>query len=229
MMFELTVPALTWETLNVALLIFMLRIVDVSLGTLRMIMITRGKRLLATLLGFVEVTIWVVAVSQVITNLDNIWYVLGYSGGFATGTLLGMWLEEKIALGIVELGVISSEKGTEIVQGIRNAGYGATQLQAQGQSGPVSLTGVVLERKHLEEVISLVSAIDPICLITVNDERRVIRGTLAPGNKTKLWPLQKSVAWTFASDELRVLQRVPVALIDELHGAFQQIRNPGKN
>lgn len=229
MMFDLTVPALTWEMLSMALLIFMLRIIDVSLGTLRMIMITRGKRLWATLLGFVEVTIWVVAVSQVLTNLDNIWYVLGYSSGFAAGTLLGMWLEDKLAIGIVELSVISTERGAEIVRGIRSAGYGATQLQAQGLSGSVSRTDVVVERKHLEEVISLVNAIDPVCLLSVRDERRVIRGTLDPGNRAKLRLLQKPVTWTFASDELRFLQRVPVALIDKVHGTFQQIRNPGKN
>jgi len=193
-MFDLAIPVLNWQTVNVALLIVMLRSIDVSLGTLRMIMITRGKRLLATLLGFVEATIWVVAVSQVLTNLDNIWNVLGYSSGYAVGTLLGMWLEDKLALGIVEVGVVSSEKGPEIVQGIRDAGYGATKLQAKGRSGPVSLIVVVVARKHLEKVIGLASAIDPVCLIAVEDQRRVIRGTSVLDSKAKSRLLRKSAA-----------------------------------
>ncbi len=86
-----------WVMIGNALLIFYLRLVDVSLGTVRLIMIGRGRRKIAPLLGFVEVTIWVVAISQVITNLDNIFNILGYSGGFAAGTLVGMWIEDKLA------------------------------------------------------------------------------------------------------------------------------------
>jgi len=211
-MFDLAIPTLSWETINAALFIFMLRITDVSLGTLRMIMITRGKRLLATTLGFVEATIWVVAVSQVLTNLDTLWNVVSYSSGYAAGTLLGMWLEEKLALGVVEVGVVSIEKGPEIVQKIRDAGYGATKLQAKGRSGPVTLIVVVVERKHLAKIIGLVSAIDPLCSITVDDQRHVIRGTLGPDNKAELRLLRRPAARAATSDKFRFLRRLSVAL-----------------
>lgn len=165
-----------WTTLGNALFIFVLRLADVSMGTMRMIMITRGMRKWAALLGFVEVTIWVVAISQVIGHLDNVWSVVGYSGGFATGTLLGMWIEGKLALGYLDLHIVSMTKGQELVQKIRQAGYGATQVRAEGQSGPVYLINVVVPRKQVAEVLNLVNKIDAGSFVTVDEARQVVRG-----------------------------------------------------
>ena len=92
-MFEIT--PVDPQLLAGMLLIFCLRIVDVSLGTVRLIMVTRGIRKWAVLIGFFEVTIWVVAISQVMSNLNNVWNVLAYSGGFASGTFVGMYLESR--------------------------------------------------------------------------------------------------------------------------------------
>mgnify|MGYP006971729778 CR=1 FL=1 len=108
-MIEMT--SLDLQVLGTMLLIVCLRIADVSMGTVRTIMIMRDRHKWATLIGFVEVTIWVVAISQVFTNLNNVWHVLGCSGGFAIGTLVGMWLEDKLALGNVDIHVVSMEKG----------------------------------------------------------------------------------------------------------------------
>jgi uncharacterized protein YebE (UPF0316 family) len=105
-----------------ALLIFLLRIIDVSLGTIRTIIVVRAKRSLAPLIGFVVVTIGVVAVSQVITSIDNIWKVLAYGGGFSAGTVAGMWLEERLALGDVAVYVVSRDAGEEIAQDVREYG-----------------------------------------------------------------------------------------------------------
>jgi len=159
-----------------ALLIFVLRLTDVSMGTVRTIMILRGMRKWATLIGFVEVTIWVVAISQVFANLDSVWNVIGYSGGFAAGTLLGMWIEDKLALGHVDIRIISITKGLEIVQKIRQGGYGATQLQAEGQSGPVYFIDVVAPRKKISEILRLVNEIDATSFVTVQEARQVVRG-----------------------------------------------------
>lgn len=175
-MFGINVPLLSGPVLGTALLIFVLRVVDVSMGTMRMIMITRGMRAWSALIGFVEVTIWVVAISQVITHLDSVWNILAYSGGFAAGTLLGMWMEGKLALGHVVVSLISMTKGPQLAQAIRKAGYGATELQASGHSGPVSLIEVVVPRKQLPEVIRLANAVDPASFVTVDDERQVMRG-----------------------------------------------------
>jgi uncharacterized protein YebE (UPF0316 family) len=162
--------------IGAALLIFPLHIIDVSLDTIRTIMVVRAKRSLAPLIGFVVVTIGVVAVSQVITSIDNIWKVLAYSGGFAAGTVAGMWLEERRALGDVAVYVVSRDAGEEIAQDVREAHYGATELPAFGHSGPVSMISVVTQRKRLDELLRLVNMADPLTFVTVNDKLQVMRG-----------------------------------------------------
>jgi uncharacterized protein YebE (UPF0316 family) len=141
---------------------------------------------LAPLIGFVEVSIWVMAISRVIGNLDTIWNVVGYSGGFATGTLLGMWIEGKLALGYVDIHVISMNRGQEIAHSIRHAGYGATQLRAEGQSGPVYLIDVVATRKQAPKILNLVNQVDPASFVTVDDAQQVLRGYQAAGRVTAL-------------------------------------------
>ena len=165
-----------WTALGKALIIFMLRITDVSMGTIRTTMIMRGQRKWAALIGFVEVSIWVVAISQVITNLDSILSVIGYSGGFASGTLLGMWIEDKVALGHSHMNIISMAKGSEIAHHIREAGFGATRLQAEGKSGPVSVVNVIVPRKKVAAIIRLVNEIDATAFVTVEEARKVLRG-----------------------------------------------------
>lgn len=173
-MFE--IPSLDLQIFAGMLLIFCLRIVDVSMGTVRTLMVVRGMRKWAVLIGFVEVTIWVVAISQVMSNLNNVWNVLAYSGGFATGTYVGMHLENRLALGNVNIEVVSLKKGSEIATKVRKAGFGATELPALGQSGPVSLIGIVVPRKQKPSLLALISDIDPTAFVTVDDMRRVDRG-----------------------------------------------------
>lgn len=175
-MTDLYIPPLNWSVVGGALLIFLLRIIGVSMGTFRALLITRGQRKTAALLGFAEVTIWVIAISQVFANLNSLWNILAYSGGFATGTLVGMWLESKIALGTVSVFIVSSNKGAAIADAVRRSGYGATELPAWGQSGPVALISVVLPRRQLVGLTSLVNAIDANSFITVDDNRQVLRG-----------------------------------------------------
>ena len=165
-----------WTTLGNALLIFLLRVTDVSMGTVRMTMIMRGHRKWAALLGFVEVTIWVLAISRVITNLDTIWNVIGYSGGFATGTLLGMWIGDRLAMGSADIHIVSTKKGKEIAEHLREAGYGVTLLHGEGQSGPVTLLNVVAPRKSVSRVIRRANEIDAKAFITIEDARTVMRG-----------------------------------------------------
>lgn len=165
-----------WIMIGSALLIFCLRLVDVSLGTMRMIMIGRGRRKIAPLLGFVEVTIWVVAISQVIANLDNIFNILGYSGGFAAGTLVGMWIEDKLALGHVGISIISTTQGPKIVRQLRQADYGVTELIGNGRSGMVDLITTIVSRKDVKAVFQLVNQIDPKSFIAIDDMKDVKRG-----------------------------------------------------
>jgi uncharacterized protein YebE (UPF0316 family) len=153
-----------------------MRITDVSLGTVRTTMIIRGQRKWAALIGFVEITIWVVAISRVITNLDTVWNIFAYSGGFASGTLLGMWIEDKLALGYANLHIVSLAKGIEIAECLRRNGHGATLLEAEGKSGPVHLINVIITRRQVADVIRLVNEIDATSFVTVEDTRKVVRG-----------------------------------------------------
>ncbi len=170
------IPPLDLQIFAGMLLIFCLRILDVSMGTIRTIMVVRGLRKWAVLIGFVEVTIWVVAISQVISNLNNLWNVLAYSGGFAAGTFVGMHLENRLALGNVSIDVVSLKKGAEIAAKVRQAGYGATKLTAEGHSGPVSMIDIVAPRKQKPAILALIREIDPTAFVTVEDMRRVDRG-----------------------------------------------------
>jgi uncharacterized protein YebE (UPF0316 family) len=165
-----------WTTLANALLIFSLRVIDVSMGTVRTIMVMRGMRKWAALIGFVEVSIWVMAISRVIGNVDNVLSVIGYGGGFATGTLLGMWIENKLALGYVDIRIISMTKGQEIAQQVRQAGHGATLMQAEGQSGPVFVASVVTSRRQTGDILRLVNRVDATAFVTIEEARRVVRG-----------------------------------------------------
>lgn len=165
-----------WTMLASALLIFCLRLVDVSLGTVRLLMIGRGQRKIAPLLGFVEVTIWVIAISQVITNLDNIINILAYSGGFAAGTLVGMWIEDKLPLGHVGISIVSTTQGQEIARKLRQADYGVTELIGSGQSGVVNLITTIVARKDVKDVFQLVNQTDPRSFIAVDDMKVVKRG-----------------------------------------------------
>jgi uncharacterized protein YebE (UPF0316 family) len=163
---------MTWTVVFTAV-IFCLRLIDVSLGTVRLLMIGRGQRKIAPLLGFVEVTIWVVAISQIITNLDKIVNVLAYSGGFTAGTLVGMCIEDRLPLGYVGISIFSTTKGKEIARQLRQADYGVTELIGSGQSGIVNLLTTIVPRK---DVFQLVDQIDPKSFIAVDDMKVVERG-----------------------------------------------------
>ena len=167
---------MAWMVLGNAILIFGLRMFGVALGTVRMILIGRGQRKIAPLLGFVESTIWVFAISQVMTNLDNIFSILGYSGGFAAGTLVGMWIEDKLALGYVGINIVSMTHGSEIVEKLRQADFGVTELVGKGQSGLITMITSIVRRKDIKDVFRLVNQVDPRSFISVDDMAVVKRG-----------------------------------------------------
>jgi uncharacterized protein YebE (UPF0316 family) len=167
---------MTWTTLASALFIFALRLTDVPIGTLKTVMMVRGMRLWATLLGLIEVTVWIMAMGRVMGQLDNVWNIAGYAAGYAAGTWLGLWIESRLAFGSVEVHVISLHKSVEVAEAIRTAGYGATQFQAFGQSGPLCIVGVIAARKHLDGLLNRIRAVDAAAFVTVDETRQVIGG-----------------------------------------------------
>jgi uncharacterized protein YebE (UPF0316 family) len=167
-----------WTIASKVLLIFGLRLIDVSFGTIRLMMIGQGRRKIAALLGFIEVTIWVMAISQVVTSLDNIYYVFAYSGGFAAGTLVGMWIEDRLALGSVEIDIISLTERQQIVYKLRQAGYGVTELMGMGKSGDICKISTIVSRKDINDVLQLANQADPKSFIVVDSMKAVKRGYL---------------------------------------------------
>jgi uncharacterized protein YebE (UPF0316 family) len=153
------------------LIIFLCRIVDVSLGTIRTIFVVRGARVVAPLLGFLEVTVWIVAVSTVVQRLDQPLNILGYAGGFAAGNWVGMWLESKLAIGQQIVRMISRERGHSIAHALRLAGMGVTEVRGRGRDGPVTLCFAAVPRKEAPQAIRIAKQVDPEVFLTVEDSR----------------------------------------------------------
>jgi len=159
-----------------ALLIFCLRVCDVTLGTVRSILVMRGVRKVAPFIGFLEVTIWVFAIMKVMSQLDNLWNILGYSSGYAVGILMGMFVEEKLGLGYVNVQIVSLDNSAGLVNAIREAGFGITLMSANGHSTQAGILRITTPRKRLKELLALANQLDPKSFITVEDARHVIRG-----------------------------------------------------
>jgi uncharacterized protein YebE (UPF0316 family) len=158
------------------LMIFAARICDVTIGTIRIILVSRGQKVVAPLLGFIEVLIWIVAMGQIMENLDNWVTFLFYAAGFATGNYVGMIVEEKIALGIVGLRLVTAKPAGELISALQEHGYGHTHIDAHGATGPVHVLYMTVNRKNLKDLITLVNEYNPGAFYTVEDIRLVNRG-----------------------------------------------------
>lgn len=169
-------------------LIFMSRIVDVSIGTMRLIFVSRGFKLFAAICGFFEVFIWLVAITQIMNNLTNIFNYIAYAGGFATGNYIGMMIEEKIALGTVLIRAVSQEPLDLFVDYLKDNGYGVTILDAQGGYGSVNIMFSILPRNKVPSVVAHLKELSPKIFYTIEDVRFVNAGVMSPKNPTTLFP-----------------------------------------
>ncbi|MCU0596296.1 MAG: DUF5698 domain-containing protein [Desulfobacterota bacterium] len=156
-------------TLLLGIVIFLARVTDVSMGTMRTISIVQGRTRIAFLLGFVEVSMWLVIISTVIHSISEK-PVLGvfYALGFSTGNVVGIILERRLAFGHVILRIISPRSGKEIAEKIRQTGHAVTTFQGEGLSGPVTMLYVVCPRKEQNEVVQMVRSIEPDAFYTVD-------------------------------------------------------------
>jgi len=168
------------------LLIFSARIFDVSLQTMRIIFISKGKRLLAPALGFFEVLIWLVAIAQIMNNLTNPLYYLAYAAGFATGTYVGLRIEERLAVGVVLLRIITQMEASPLIACLRADEFGVTCIDAEGKSGKVKIIFMVLDRCDLPRVIETVRRNNPSAFYSVEDIRTVSKGFFHVRNGSRL-------------------------------------------
>ena len=167
---------LTPQALLYALLIFFLRVGDMSLDTIRVLFVVRGRKGLAWVLGFAQSAIFVLAISSVLSNAKNVMNVLGYAGGFATGNVVGMLIEERLAIGHILLTIISPMRGAVIAEQLRAAGYGVTEVPARGKDGTVTMLHCSVLRKDIDNVETVVLEADPGAFVTAEDVRPVRRG-----------------------------------------------------
>jgi len=158
-----------------ALLIFCLRIIDVSCDTMRVLFTVRGKRAIAGVLGFFQALIWIFAVGTAIRHLDSWMHILGYAGGYATGTMVGITIEQAVAYGVSTVRIISQNGGVEIAEALRECGYGVTEYGGYGREGPVEIVNSVVHRNDLDQVMAIVDKWDKDAFVTVEDPK-ILRG-----------------------------------------------------
>jgi uncharacterized protein YebE (UPF0316 family) len=158
-----------------ALFIFGLRIVDVSCDTMRVIFAIRGKRAVAAALGFVQALVWIYAIGNAVKHLDSMLHVLGYAGGYAMGTYVGVTIERAIAYGVATVRVVSRTAGVEIAEALRASGHGVTEFPGFGRDGSVEILSSAVQRSHVNDVLGIIDQWDKDAFVTV-EEPKVLRG-----------------------------------------------------
>lgn len=155
------------------LLIFVARIGDVSINTLRIMFMMNGKKNIVPILGFFEAMIWLLAIGQIFQNVNNPLSYIAYAGGFATGTYVGMTLDEKLALGRVLVRVITPQPLPELIEFMKERNYRFTNVGGEGRFGKVNLLFTVMKREVLKEFISKVKEVDEKAFYTIESVKRV--------------------------------------------------------
>jgi uncharacterized protein YebE (UPF0316 family) len=144
------------------ILVFVFRVCDVTLGTMRTLSIVKGHIATSVVLGFFEVMIWIVAVSQVIVRLHESWWLaLAWAGGFATGNAVGIMVERRIALGTAVVRILSAHHGDRIADTLRGQGHPVSTFTGEGAHGPVSLVYAMAPRRLTKDMLRLARSIDP--------------------------------------------------------------------
>ncbi len=158
------------------IMIFVARVADVTIGTLRIVFVSRGLKVLASTTAFFEVLIWLLAMAQIMQNLDSVFNVLAYAGGFATGNYLGLLLEERIAMGYLHMSIYMRKNPQILVKHLRKANFGVTTMNAKGTQGGVRIIITIIKRKNLPIATVILRKYAPEAFVTIDDVRTVAGG-----------------------------------------------------
>ena len=158
------------------ILIALARICDVTIGTLRILMLSRGHKYLAPFLGFFEVLIWIIVMAKIVQNLTNVPCYIAYAGGFAIGNMVGILIEERLAIGTLVIRIITKQDASGLIDGLRDAGHGVTSIPAQGSMGLVHVIYSVINRSALDEVVEIIRKFNPKAFYSIEDVRYVSEG-----------------------------------------------------
>lgn len=165
-------------TFGMPVLICLARIIDVTLSTIRIIFVSKGERILAPVLGFFEILIWLMAITQIMQNLDQWQNYIAYALGFALGTYAGIIIENKIALGHVMVTMVTRTDAGKLTKKLRDSGYWITQTDAIGNDGNVNILVTIIKRKEIDKIIPIIKKYNPWAAYSVNDMRYVNPGVV---------------------------------------------------
>lgn len=174
-----------------SLLIFIARVFDVTLGTLRIVFISQGRRKLAPIVGFFEIFIWLLAVGQIFSNLTNIIYYFAYAGGFAMGNYVGLIVENKLSLGLLSLHLIVRDDPDKLIKTLKEKGYGLTTLTAEGIKGNVKLVVMIIKRKNQLAVLEVIRSVSPNTFISIENVQSVKGGNFPLTQNTRWYLLRR--------------------------------------
>lgn len=170
----------------VPLLILLARVMDVSLDTIRVIMVSKGYRRIAPFVGFFQVLIWIITITRIMEHL-GIWTTyVGYAAGFALGTYVGMKIEGKLALGYELLRVITRADASKLIKELTDKGYHITFVDGKGKDGKVGILFIVQRRKVIKEIIGLIKQLNPNAFYSIEDVRFVSGSQYMPVPKRQL-------------------------------------------
>lgn len=153
------------------ILIFLARVCDVTLGTLRIIFLSRGKQKIAPILGFFEVLIWIAIIGQLVQNIKSVPAYFGYAAGFAAGNYLGLWLEKKLALGTFIVRTIVSNGDDLMEREIHDAGFGVTRVDGVGSSGPVKIVYTIVRQSNIDQVLEIIHKYHAQAFVSIEEVR----------------------------------------------------------
>ncbi|MBT5273540.1 MAG: DUF2179 domain-containing protein [Flavobacteriales bacterium] len=156
------------ELIFSALIIFSLRLADQSLGTMRTLLVSKNKPIYAALIGLVESAIWIVAISQVIKDIDDPVLIGAYAAGFAAGTILGTYIERIVGVGNIVVRVFCPANSPSVAETLRDNGHGVTVIDGEGKDGPVKIYLCVIPRRKLKSVLNMIEEINPNAYITTD-------------------------------------------------------------
>lgn len=151
------------------LLIFFSRILDVSLDTLRIIFVSKGNKLVAPILGFFEIMIWLIAITRIMQNLDNIACYVAYAAGFATGNYIGLRIEQKLAMGIRMFRIITQKDASSLIESLKEHGFGSTVIEAEGKEGSVHVIYSIVKRSDNQKIIEIINKFNPQAFYSIED------------------------------------------------------------
>lgn len=172
-------------------LIFLARILDVSIGTLRIVFVSKGEKVISPILGFFEVLIWIIAIGQVMQNLNSPVAYLAWATGFAVGNYVGLVIEQKLALGQVVVRVISTEPSHELMESLTNMNFRTVLLNAESGEGPKNVLFSIVKRKNIPQIIALVKEKMPNAFYTIEGVQQFSDATLVPEKSSRMMRFRK--------------------------------------